>query len=233
MKNVVVTGGTKGIGLATVKLFAAGGFNIAFSARSTKPLEKLVIKLREDYPKQQFFGFSADMSVKEEVAIFAQKIIQKFKIVDLLINNVGIFEPGGISTEAEGVFERQIATNVASAYYITRALLPNLKNKKSHIINICSTASFTPYVNGGSYCISKFALLGFGKVLREELKPRGIRVTNVMPGATLTNSWAGTDMPRSRFMQATDVAKAIWDVYHLPATTVIEDLIMRPMEGDI
>ncbi len=232
MKTLVITGGTKGIGLATVKLFAKEGFNIAFSARSLKTVESLVEKLRLNYPQQIFLGLSADMSVKEEVEIFAQKIIQKFKTVHLLINNVGMFEPGGIATEEDGVFERQIATNVASAYHITRALLPVMK-KKSHIVNICSTASFTPYTNGGSYCISKFALLGFGKVLREELKPRGIRVSNVLPGATLTDSWAGTTLPPSRFIKAADVAQAIWGLHHLPQGTVVEELIMRPMEGDV
>jgi len=126
-----------------------------------------------------------------------------------------------------------MATNVASAYHLTRALLPHIKNNSGHIVNICSTASFTPYVNGGSYCISKFALLGFSKVLREELKPRGIRVTSLMPGATLTDSWTGTDLPVSRFMQASDVAQTIWDVNQLSPTSVIEELIMRPMQGDI
>ncbi|MDZ4756941.1 MAG: SDR family oxidoreductase [Bacteroidota bacterium] len=233
MKNIVITGGTRGIGLATVQIFAAGGYNISFCARNYIMVEKLVEELRESYPNQTFFGFSADITVKEELQLFAKKIIEKFEHIHLLINNAGMFEPGGISTEEEGVFERQIATNVAAAYHLTRAILPVMQNNEGNIINIGSTASFTPYVNGGSYCISKFALLGFSKVLREELKPRGIRVTSVLPGATLTDSWEGTILPQSRFMQATHVARALWDVHHLPATTVVEELVMRPMQGDI
>lgn len=233
MKNLIITGGTRGIGLATVKTFAAKGFNVAFCARDKTTIEKLLDELKVAYPQQTFLGVPTDLTIKQEVEEFADTVLKQFASINLLVNNAGIFEPGGISTEAEGVFERQMATNVSSAYYLTRALLPHIKNSSGHIINICSTASFIPYVNGGSYCISKFALLGLGKVLREELKPRGIRVTSIMPGATLTDSWAGTDLPPSRFMQANDVAQAIWDLNHLPPTSVIEELIMRPMKGDI
>ena len=84
-----------------------------------------------------------------------------------------------------------------------------------HIFNLCSTASIMAYPNGGSYSVSKFALYGMTKVFREELKPLGIKVTALLPGATLTESWAGTELPESRFMLATDIAETIWSAYHL------------------
>ena len=181
MKNLIITGGTRGIGLATVKTFASKGFNVAFCARDKNTIEKLLNELKAAYPQQTFLAIPTDLTIKQQVQEFADAFVNQFASVDLLVNNAGIFEPGGISTEAEGVFERQIATNVSAAYYLTRALLPHIKNNTGHIVNICSTASFTPYVNGGSYCISKFALLGLGKVLREDLKPRGIRVLASCP----------------------------------------------------
>src|SRR5699024_12021878 len=92
-------------------------------------------------------------------------------------------------------------TNLHSAYHITRALLPKMKSLKTgHIINICSTASLSAYANGGSYSISKHALLGFSKNLREELKPFNIKVTAVCPGPTLTDSWAGFNVPEEFLM---------------------------------
>jgi short-subunit dehydrogenase len=88
------------------------------------------------------------------------------------------------------------------------------------------------YPNGGSYTISKFALLGFSKCLREELKDEGIRVTAVMPGATLTPSWEGAGYPAERFMPPEDVAESIFGAYELSDRTVVEEMILRPQKGD-
>ncbi len=103
--------------------------------------------------------------------------------LDILVNNAGCFIPGKISEEPDGVLEKLMDTNLYSAYYLTRGLLPLLKkSNKGHIFNMCSVASILPYENGGSYSITKYALLGFSKCLREELKhdgriqTRGIRV---------------------------------------------------------
>ena len=105
--------------------------------------------------------------------------------------------------------------------------------RQGHIFMMCSTASITAYTNGGSYCISKFALLGLSRVLREEVKESGVRVTAILPGATLTASWEGADLPPDRFMQATDVADAVWTACALPKTAVIEEILLRPQLGDI
>ncbi len=75
-----------------------------------------------------------------------------------------------------------------------------IERKDGHVFNICSIAGIAPYPNGASYCISKYAQVGMTKVLREEMKPFGIRVTAVIPGSTLTASWDGTELPESRFI---------------------------------
>src|SRR5690606_33890250 len=101
------------------------------------------------------------------------------------------------------------------------------------IFNMCSIASITAYPNGGAYAIAKHALYGMTKVLRQELMPYRVRVTAVLPGATLTDSWAGTDLPPERFMKSDDVAAAIWAAYSLSDSTVVEELLLRPQLGDI
>src|SRR5690349_20420076 len=98
---------------------------------------------------------------------------------------------------------------------------------------MCSIASFKAYANGGSYAISKFAMLGFSKGLREELTPFNIRVTAVMPGATKTASWEGTDLPDSRFMKVEDVADSVYAAYALSKRSVVEEIVIRPQLGDI
>ena len=98
---------------------------------------------------------------------------------------------------------------------------------------MCSVASIKAYPNGGSYAISKFALLGFTKCLREELKDKGVKVTAILPGATWSDSWAGVDLPQERLMPASDIADIIWGTYVLSDVAVVEELLIRPQLGDL
>ena len=231
--NIVVTGGTKGIGRAIIDTFASQGFNIITCARNAVDLNMLRTELHSKYPSLEVFISTCDMGDKKQVKEFATAIKNKFDTIDILVNNAGLFIPGSLMEEAEGVFETMMNVNIAGTYHITRELMPLIKNSEAaHIFNICSTASITPYSNGGSYCISKFALLGFSKVLREELKTQNIKVTSILPGPTLTNSWAGTSLPNTRFMLSEEVAEAILGCYKLK-NTVVEELLMRPQLGDI
>jgi short-subunit dehydrogenase len=150
----------------------------------------------------------------------------------VLVNNAGYFVPGSVLDEPSGTLESMIETNLYSAYYTTRGLSNQIKTG-GHIFNMCSIASIKAYPNGGSYAISKFALLGFSKVLREELKPAGVRVTAILPGATKTDSWAGSTLPDSRFMKPEDVAEAVFSAWSLSPHSVVEELLIRPQLGDI
>ena len=146
----------------------------------------------------------------------------------------GVFLPGAIHTEGEGTLETMMATNVYSAYHLTRAVLPMMFNyQKGHIFNICSVASKKAYPNGGSYSISKFALLGLSHNLREELKPKGIKVTAILPGATWSDSWAGFEAPEERLMQARDVAEVIVAALRMSVSAVMEEVTIRPQLGDL
>lgn len=234
MKHLaVITGGTKGIGKALIEKAALNGYDVITCARNEDNLKSLQEAIQNKYDTTLSY-LKADLSVPSEAMGFGDFVIGQSAKIDLLINNAGLFIPGTLHEEREGALEEMINTNLFSAYHLTRKLLPGMmKRRKGHIFNICSTASITPYINGGSYCISKFALLGMSKVLREEMKEYGIRVTSVMPGATLTASWEGTDLPEARFMKASDVADAVWTAYDLSENTVLEELILRPQLGDL
>lgn len=232
--NIVITGATKGIGLAIAHAFAKEGFNLAVCSRSTEDLAAFKEQFLSLYPSIEVLTQRADMSKKDEVLHFAELIKSNWTELAALVNNAGLFVPGEIISEADGVLESQIETNLYSAYYLSRALLPILLPQKSgHIFNICSIASFLSYPNAGSYSISKFAMLGFSKVLRDELKDKGIKVTSVMPGATWSNSWAGVELPESRLMQANDIAIAVWSAFSMSPSAVVEDIILRPQLGDL
>ncbi|RXK47097.1 SDR family oxidoreductase [Aquirufa rosea] len=229
-KTVVISGGSQGIGKALVKKFISEGFNTFTCSRKAGNLAAL----QEEINNSLLHTFVADLSQKEQTKAFAEFVLGHTQQIDVLINNAGFFLPGQIQNEEDQVLERQIETNVYSAYHLTRALLPSFQARKAgHIFTICSTASITAYTQGGSYCISKYALLGFTKVLREELKTQGIKVTAVLPGATLTPSWDGVNLPASRFIPAEDIASTIWAAYQMAPSTVLEEILIRPQLGDI
>lgn len=233
-KTIIVTGCTKGIGEAICSRFASEGFNVSGCARSVKDLEKMQQEFTNQYSGQQFLFEACDVSDKSSLKIYAEKVLAAFGKVDVLVNNAGVFLPGNIQDEEDHVLETLLKTNVESAYHFTRALLPQfLKQKSGHIFNMCSIASLQAYPQGGSYAISKFALLGFSKQLRQELKQDNIKVTAVMPGATYTNSWAGASFPESRFIPARDIAATVFDIYKLSGSTDVEEIVIRPQLGDI
>lgn len=231
---LVITGGTKGIGKAIIEKFMANGFNVITCARNDNDLESLQAEMKERFSGQSLFYQKADLSIREDIRNFIAYVNSFNLPVSTLVNNTGVFIPGQIHNEAEGVFENTIETNLYSAYHITRGLVGEMiKMQNGHIFTMCSTASIMAYPNGGAYCISKFALLGMTKVLREELKEHHIKVTAILPGATFTNSWKGTELPLERFMNVTDVADAVWVANSLSSRSVIEEILIRPQLGDL
>ncbi len=232
--NILITGGTKGIGLAIAHAFAKEGFDIAVCSRTESDLVNMKKIFSELYPGIRFIIKKNDLSKKQEVLELAASIKQQWNQLDVLVNNAGLFTIGKVHEEPEGALESQIETNLYSAYHLTRALLPMMvQRQKGHIFNMCSIASFMSYPNGGAYTISKFAMLGFSKALREEMKTEGIRVTSVMPGATWSDSWKGADFPDDRLMAPEDVAIAVMGAWKMSTATVVEEIILRPQLGDL
>jgi short-subunit dehydrogenase len=235
-KLIVVTGGSKGIGRAVVSRFLRAGYPVATCARSAADLAAFTTELMADVPGAVLHTLPADLSQYADCARFAAFVLALGVPVEVLVNNAGAFTPGRLQDEpTDGSQLRQmLAVNLLSAYDVTLPLLPGLIGRgRGHIFTICSTASITAYPNGGSYGIAKHALLGFTKNLREELKTNGVRVTAVLPGPTLTASWAGVDLPAERFVQADDVAEAVFSAYSMSPHAVVEELLIRPQLGDL
>jgi len=232
--NIVITGATKGIGRAIAEHFAKAGATLFVCARNYEELRTLKVTLEGLNPTASIYVKKADVSKRSEVIAFAEFIKKQADHLHILVNNAGLFTQGSMLEEAEGALEKMIATNLYSAYHLTRALLPICETaEKSHIFNMCSVASKQIFPNCGSYSISKFALLGFSKALRAEVRAKNIRVTDLLPGATWSNSWAGADLPIDRLMAASDIAQVIWDAYHLSDTVLVEEIVLRPQLGDL
>lgn len=231
--NVVITGASKGIGKAIAEIFAAYGHHLFICSRGEVALYKTLEELMTQYPAAIIKAKPFDLSRKEEAKAFGAWCLE-YGVPDVLVNNAGFFEPGSVHNEPEGTLESQLAINLQSAYHVTRAVLPWMMEKRSgHIFNMCSIASLDAYANGGAYSISKFALYGFSKNLREEMKPYNIKVTAVHPGAVMTDSWGDFDNSQQRIMEAADIAKLVYAASHLSPQACVEDIVVRPQLGDL
>ncbi|MEJ1239763.1 SDR family oxidoreductase [Chryseolinea sp. T2] len=233
-KLIIVTGGSKGIGRAIVEKFMAQGFDAVTCSRNPDHLLAVQKAVKQRYPESTLHVFKADLAKFGDVKNFCEFVAGLSRQIDVLVNNAGYFVPGKIVSEPDDTLSQMIDANLYSAYHTTRGLMSLVRpSSGSYIFNMCSIASFMAYPNGGSYAISKFALLGFSKCLRAELKNDGIRVSAIMPGATLTDSWSGTELPDDRFVKPEDVADTVFNAFSLSPRAVVEEIIIRPQLGDI
>lgn len=232
--NAVITGASRGIGKALAQTFALHGYNLFLCARTESHLLATIEELKAAFPAVSIDGQALDLGQKTGAKLFGEWVLNNTDSVDVLINNTGTFIQGNVSDEPDSALEEMLAVNLFSAYHTTRAVLPKMKAQKSgHIFTICSIASLAAYPGGGAYGISKYALLGFTRNLREELKEHGIKVTAVIPGAVYTDSWKGSGVAESRIMETEDLAKMIFAATQLSPQAVVEDIVLRPQLGDL
>jgi short-subunit dehydrogenase len=230
--NVIITGASRGIGKAIAERFAAKATTIILNARNESILKSSAEELKKN-TKATVKSYAADLSTRSAAEAFGKWCLEQCS-PDVVVNNAGTFLPGNIHNEPEGTLQQMIEVNLYSAYYLTRILLPKMMERKNgHIFNICSIASLKAYENGGSYSISKFALDGFSKNLREEMKPYNIKVTAVYPGAVYTDSWSGSGIDPKRIMEAKDIAEMIYASAHLSPQACVEEIVIRPQLGDL
>jgi short-subunit dehydrogenase len=237
--NVVITGASRGIGKAIAEIFAANGHDLFLSSKNEAAISQAMVELQGKYPGVKMKAIAKDLSKRDEVESFGKWVLDNNITIDVLVNNAGNFLPGSVYNEEAGFLEEMLATNLYSAYHLTRKLLPQMMQQnpvggtRGHIVNMCSIASLHAYKNGGAYSISKYAMHGFSKNLREEMKPHLIKVTSVFPGAVMTDSWSGFDNSDKRIMEADDIAKLVYASSQLSPQACVEDIIIRPQLGDL
>lgn len=232
--NAIITGASRGIGKAVARIFALHGYNLYLCSKNEHHLLNTIEELRTAFPNISIDGKALDLGKKQEAKLFGEWVAHGADTINILVNNAGNFIQGNVSDEPEGALESMIETNLYSAYHLTRTLLPRMISERAgHIFTVCSIASLMAYSNGGAYSISKFALLGFTKNLRQELQPHGVKVTAVIPGAVYTDSWKGSGVSDQRIMEADDIAKMIYASSQLSPQAVVEEIVARPQLGDL
>ena len=234
MKNALITGATKGMGRSIAIAFAKEGINLAVCSRNENDLLKFKQELQQINPKIKVFTQLADGSIKEQLLKFAGAAEQELGFISIVINNLGMFDPVSILDEGENSFDKQLNTNLMPAYHLYRYFGKSMMAaREGHIFTICSVAALNPIAEAGTYSVTKFALLGLSRVMRLEMMPHNVKVTAVIPGSTLTNSWEGTTIEKDKFVLPDDIASAIVNVYKMSAGANVDELIIKPVGGQV
>ena len=229
----VVTGASQGIGRAIAEAFSArDAAKVALVARTRPTLNTVAEACRTRGGEP--LVVPADVTDDEDVAEMADTVIDEWGVPDVLVNNAGMFEHAPLDELTLEDFRGQIDVNLTGAFAVTQAFLPAMRTRGSgHLFFMGSVASIMAHPGNAGYCAAKHGLRGLARVVREETKDEGLRVTTVLAGATDTPTWAGVDLPEDRFMAPEDVAQSVVDAYHLSDRTVLEELLLRPQEGDV
>ncbi|MGH9430081.1 MAG: SDR family oxidoreductase [Terriglobia bacterium] len=226
---VLVTGGSRGIGLAIAAACATAGAELMLVARDRKSLQRAA----DGLPGETHI-FAADASQARSVRQLFKFIKAKVGRLDVLVNNAGVFTYKPFARTTLEDWKRNIGANLTSLFLVTQAALPLLLRSRSpHIVNILSVSSRSAFPNCSAYTASKFGALGFTRVLAEELRSKGVRVSAVLPGSTSTRMTDEFDfrVHRERLMQPGDVANQVLNVLLMPRRSNVDEILLTPSAG--
>jgi short-subunit dehydrogenase len=234
MKNALITAATKGIGRAVSIAFAKQGINLSICSRNEQDLSDFKQELQNINPEITIVTMVTDCSKRDELKNFASFTEKKLGFVGIIVNNVGMYKHVSILNDSEDSFQKQIDTNLMPAYELYRFFGESMVSVgEGHIFNICSVAAINPIAEAGVYSVTKYALLGLNKVMRLEMQGHGVKVTAVIPGSTLTDSWKGIEVDKNTMVLPEDVASAIVNILSMSAGANVDELIIKPATGQI
>lgn len=229
-KVILVTGGNRGIGLAIAEACAHEGAGLALVGRDVKALNAAKRRV------PGAISFVADITKEREVNALYASVRRQLKRLDVLVNNAGVFTFKPFVSTSLAEWEKNLSTNLTSLYLMTRSALPLLQRSPApHIVNILSVSSRRAFPNCSAYCASKFGALGFTRVIAEEFRPLGIRVTAILPGSTstrMTNEF-NFAVARENLLQPGDVANAVLAALRQPARATVDEILLTPSQGNL
>ncbi len=238
----LITGANRGIGLALARALALEGCNLVITGRDERALAKARVELeklqREKLPANlhlHVLAQSCDVRSPDSVDYLFTLIRGLRKPLDVLINNAGIGHPNlAIGELPYPTWIEVIDTNLNGLFLVTEAALAVMK-RGSTIVNNLSIAAERVFPGSAAYNASKHGALGFTDTLREELRPKGIRVIALLPGATDTAIWDALwpKAPRQKMMSAEAVARTVVSALLLPENTTAEKIVLRPSIGTL
>jgi len=226
-KIAVITGASRGIGLAIAQRLGLMGAKLSICARDPEKLEAAANQLRGVAPG--VFAAPVDVTRDEQIASFVQYTRKNLGPIDILVNNAGIGWFGPAHEASEETWDSILDTNLKSVFLMSKAVAPGMiEHKTGHIINIASLAGKNAFKNGGIYCASKWGLLGLTECMAEDLRPYGIRVSAVCPGSVATEFSPHTGKDPAKMLQSDDIAHAVEMIVTQSPQSFISEILIRP-----
>jgi NAD(P)-dependent dehydrogenase (short-subunit alcohol dehydrogenase family) len=229
-KVALVTGAARGIGLALAHALAAENCDLVIAGRDQSALEKAGRELA--HYKTRVLAKTCDVTKAPDVASLLAAVREEFGKLDVLINNAGISHAMARVDQLEpDLWERVLATNLTGMFLVSRAAIPLMQSGGTIVNNLSVKGGV--FAGQAAYCASKHGALGLTNTLREELRPKQIRVIALMAGATDTGIWHQfwPDAPRDKMMSPHTVATAVVSVLLLPANSSVDELVINPTAG--
>jgi 3-oxoacyl-[acyl-carrier protein] reductase len=228
-KVALITGGSRGIGLAIARRLGSMGAKLSLCAREAKRLEKAADELRAEVAG--VFAAAVDVRDGDAIAAFVQSTEKTLGPIEILVNNAGIGYFGPTHEAAEENWDSVLDTNLKSVFLMSKAVAPGMIQRKSgHIINIASLAGKNAFANGGIYCASKWGLMGLTECMAEDLRAYGIRVSAICPGSVVTDFSPLRKKDPSKMLQADDIALAVEMIVRQAPQSFISEILIRPTQ---
>jgi 3-oxoacyl-[acyl-carrier protein] reductase len=228
-KTALVTGASRGIGLAIAQRLGQLGARIALCGRHQDTLDAACARLRDQ--AIDALALTADVSRGDQVASLIEKTLVRFGAIDFLVNNAGIGRFGPVQEFTETEWDTVLDTNLKGVFLVSRAVAPSMISRgHGHIVNISSLAGKNSFAGGSLYCASKWGLLGLTFCMAEDLRAYGIRVTAICPGSVATEFGHPSSKNVQKMLQPHDVAHAVEMVITAEPQSFISEVVMRPTQ---
>ena len=225
----LVTGGSRGIGLAIAARLGRMGARIAICARSAESLERAAEGLRRD--AVETLAMAADVTRSAEVTALVERTRKSLGPVDILVNNAGVGIFGPVQALRESDWDAVLDTNLKAVFLVSKEVAPDMiRRRTGQIINISSLAGKNAFANGSVYCASKWGLLGLTYCMAEDLRTYGIRVSAVCPGTVATEFSPHAGKDPSKMLQPDDVAHAVAALVTQAPQSFISEVLLRPTQ---
>ncbi len=225
----LVTGGSRGIGLAIAARLGRMGARIAICARSAESLERAAEGLRRD--AVETLAMAADVTRSAEVTALVERTRKSLGPVDILVNNAGVGIFGPVQALRESDWDAVLDTNLKAVFLVSKEVAPDMiRRRTGQIINISSLAGKNAFANGSVYCASKWGLLGLTYCMAEDLRTYGIRVSAVCPGTVATEFSPHAGKDPSKMLQPDDIAHAVAALVTQAPQSFISEVLLRPTQ---
>jgi NAD(P)-dependent dehydrogenase (short-subunit alcohol dehydrogenase family) len=227
MRRAIVTGSTRGIGLAIAKALLTAGDRVVITGRTASRVDAALTELRQLFG-DRVVGLVLDVRDRQAVERVLGDAAARFGGLDVVVNNAGVGLFRSVETMSDAEWSEVFDTNVTGVFFMTRAAIPALRaSGGGWIINIASLAGRNPFANGGAYCASKAALISFSDSVMQEVRFDNIRVSVIMPGSVATE-FSGSQKEDDWKLSGDDVAEVVIDLLRHPQRSLPSRVEIRP-----